>query len=120
MKNCNSPVKTSDSANQPAVAASAGRMKYCRWRKMNVATGTNAQAVKMMRPAPYGAGRIIFTACAFVPVATFIFLQRQYFILPADAATAGWFALSLVLTGLLQFFISYTIALLAFWVLEVS
>jgi len=68
----------------------------------------------------YGAGRIIFTACAFVPVATFIFLQRQYFILPADAATVGWFALSLVLTGLLQFFISYTIALLAFWVLEVS
>src|SRR5436190_7138412 len=59
----------------------------------------------------YSAGRIIFTACAFVPVATFIFFQRQYFILPADAATLGWFGVSLILTGLLQFFISYTVAL---------
>ena len=32
----------------------------------------------------------------------------------------GWFVLSVLMTGLLQFFISYTMALLAFWVLEVS
>jgi ABC-2 type transport system permease protein len=68
----------------------------------------------------YAAGRIIFTLCALLPVGLFIFFQRKYFVLPADAATLGWFALSLVLTSLLQFFISYTMALLAFWVLEVS
>lgn len=68
----------------------------------------------------FGAGRLIYTVVAFVPVALFIFIQRKNFILPADAATVGWFAFSLVLTGLLQFFISYTMALLAFWVLEVS
>jgi len=68
----------------------------------------------------YGAGRLIFTVCAFVPVTLFILSMRQYFILPIDWGTLGWFAVSLVLTGLLQFLISYTMALLAFWVLEVS
>src|SRR4030095_7153477 len=68
----------------------------------------------------YGAGRLIFTTCAFLPVTLFIFSMRQYFVPPKDLAIVGWFALSLVLTGLLQFLISYTMALLAFWVLEVS
>src|SRR5678816_2340244 len=68
----------------------------------------------------FGAGRIMYTTVAFFPVALFIISQRKFFILPADAATFGWFVLSMVLTGLLQFFTSYTMALLAFWVLEVS
>src|SRR5436190_17516636 len=68
----------------------------------------------------YGAGRVVFTACAVLPVTIFIVVQRAYFVLPADLATVGWFALSLVFTALLQFLISYCMALLAFWVLEVS
>jgi ABC-2 type transport system permease protein len=68
----------------------------------------------------YSAGRMVFTACAFVPVTLFILGQREYFRLPPDAVTWLWFGVSLVLTALLQFFISYTMALLAFWVLEVS
>jgi ABC-2 type transport system permease protein len=39
---------------------------------------------------------------------------------PADAVTLGCFVVSVALTGLLQFLISFTMALLAFWVLEVS
>lgn len=72
------------------------------------------------RLALFAAGRVVYTLCALVPVGLFIFFHRAYLTLPADAATWGWFAVSLVLTGLLQFFISYTMALLAFWVLEVS
>jgi ABC-2 type transport system permease protein len=68
----------------------------------------------------YGAGRLVFTACALVPVGLFILVHRHYFVLPPDLAAFACFAVSLVLTGLLQFFISYTMALLAFWVLEVS
>lgn len=68
----------------------------------------------------YGAGRLVFIACAFLPVTIFILVQREHFVMPADAATLGWFGVSLVLTALLQFFMSYTMALLAFWVLEVS
>jgi len=66
------------------------------------------------------AGRAIYTAVALVPTALFILVQREYFVAPADLATVGWFMLSIVLTALLQFFMSYAMALLAFWVLEVS
>jgi ABC-2 type transport system permease protein len=68
----------------------------------------------------FGAGRLVFAVCACVPVGLFIFFQRQYFVLPPDAAVWGWFGVSLVLTALLQFLLSYTMALLAFWLLEVS
>ena len=66
------------------------------------------------------AGRAIYSAVALVPTALFIFVQREYFVAPADLATVGWFLLSVAMTALLQFFTSYAMALLAFWVLEVS
>src|SRR6185369_14543424 len=68
----------------------------------------------------FGTGRLIYTAIAVAPVTLFILLQREFFVLPPDWATLGWFLVSTVMTALLQFFISYTMALLAFWVLEVS
>ncbi len=68
----------------------------------------------------FGAGRLVYTLVALVPVALFIFCQRRYFILPADGATLAWFVASIVLTALLQFFLSYTMALLAFLLHAVS
>src|SRR6266852_2945173 len=56
----------------------------------------------------FGAGRLVYTLVALVPVALFIFCQRRYFVLPADGATLAWFGASIVLTALLQFFLSYT------------
>src|SRR6266542_5941805 len=54
----------------------------------------------------YGAGRIIYTAISLVPVALFILGYRHTFVLPPNLQTVGWFALTLVLTALLQFLIS--------------
>jgi len=68
----------------------------------------------------FGAGRLIYTACAAVPVAIFVWMHREHFVLPPDVFTFGCFLVSLVLTGLLQFLLSYTLALMAFWLLEVS
>jgi ABC-2 type transport system permease protein len=65
-------------------------------------------------------GKVIFTAVSFVPVGIFIFFFRRYFAAPPGWAAGGCALLSLLLTGLLQFFMSYTMALLAFWLLEVS
>jgi viologen exporter family transport system permease protein len=65
-------------------------------------------------------GRLVYTTIAFVPVALFILYQRKFFVPPSGGLSLGWFMLSLVMTGLLQFLISYTMALLAFWVLEVA
>jgi ABC-2 type transport system permease protein len=65
-------------------------------------------------------GRLIYTSIAFVPVTVFILFQAEYFVLPGDTATLGLFLISVTLTALLQFLISYTMALLAFWILEIS
>src|SRR5258708_3490554 len=65
-------------------------------------------------------GKFIFTAVALVPVGIFIFCWRNDFVGPNSGMAFGCFLFSVVLTGLLQFFMSFTMALLAFWVLEVS
>ena len=68
----------------------------------------------------FSAGRLVYATFALVPTCAFIWLLRDNFVLPPDAATAGWFVVSLALTSLLQFLLSFTLALLAFWVLEVA
>jgi ABC-2 type transport system permease protein len=65
-------------------------------------------------------GRAIYLLVSVVPLGLFIFFMRHYFIVPADPWTTACFLLSVLLTGLLQFFISYAMAMLAFWVLEVT
>src|SRR5471032_295897 len=65
-------------------------------------------------------GRIAFVMMAFIPLAIFIFCFRSYFLLPASTAAAVVFPFSLLLTALLQFFMSYAMAMLAFWLLEIS
>jgi ABC-2 type transport system permease protein len=57
---------------------------------------------------------------AAIPLFLFVFWLRQYFILPPNWPAFGLFLISVVLTALLQFFTSYAMAMLAFWVLEVS
>jgi len=65
-------------------------------------------------------GRIAFISMACVPLAMFIFCFRQYFVAPAGVTAFIAFPVSLFLTALLQFFTSYTMAMLAFWMLEIS
>lgn len=72
------------------------------------------------RLALFGSGRLAYFAVAAIPLFVLVIILREYFVLPPDLATFGLFVVSLVLTALLQFFISYIVAMLAFWVLEVS
>jgi ABC-2 type transport system permease protein len=65
-------------------------------------------------------GRVTFVMMACVPLAIFVFCFRNYFVTPPDATAFIAFVVSLGLTALLQFFLSYSMALLAFWVLEIS
>lgn len=64
--------------------------------------------------------RITYLAVAAIPITIFVLCLKQYFVFPADWVTFGLFLLSTSLTAMLQFFISYSMAMLAFWVLEVS
>src|SRR5207302_212713 len=65
-------------------------------------------------------GRLTYVAITALPLAMFIFYFRKYFVLPPSAGLLGIFLVSVLMTALLQFFISYALAMLAFWVLEVS
>lgn len=72
------------------------------------------------RFALFTAGRVGYMAVAILPITLFILSLKSHFVLPANWETLGWFACSVVMTAMLQFFISYALAMLAFWVLEVS
>jgi ABC-2 type transport system permease protein len=65
-------------------------------------------------------GRIAFISMASLPLAVFIFCFRGYVVMPASGMALVAFPISLVFTALLQFFISYSMAMLAFWMLEIS
>jgi len=65
-------------------------------------------------------GRIAFIAVAIIPLLAFIFCMRENFVLPANTTAAILFPVTLLLTALLQFFMSFTLAMLAFWMLEIS
>src|SRR5512137_571865 len=65
-------------------------------------------------------GRMTYLAVAATPLTLFILYLHQYLVLPASWAAFSGFLFSVVLTALLQFFMSYAMAMLAFWVLEVS
>ncbi|MCU0788205.1 MAG: ABC-2 family transporter protein [Verrucomicrobia bacterium] len=66
------------------------------------------------------AGRVTYIAVAGLPLALFIYWLRDHLEAPESAARFGLFLLALGMTALLQFLISYAMAMLAFWVLEVS
>jgi ABC-2 type transport system permease protein len=65
-------------------------------------------------------GRIAYVSMASIPLAIFIYCFRNYFVPPASGTALAAFLISLLLTALLQFFLSYSMALLAFWILEIS
>ena len=65
-------------------------------------------------------GRHDVCMMAAVPLAVFVFCFRSYFVPPASGLALAAFPVSLALTALLQFFLSYAMAMLAFWILEIS
>jgi ABC-2 type transport system permease protein len=72
------------------------------------------------RLALFCSGRLIYSSVALLPVVGFIFLQKDFFVWPTHPFTYVAFGISVALTAFLQFFISYSLALLAFWLQEVS
>src|ERR1041385_1556827 len=65
-------------------------------------------------------GRVTYIAVTAIPLALFILCLRKYFVVPPNWTAFGCFIISVIFTAMLQFFTSYAMAMLAFWVLEVS
>ena len=64
--------------------------------------------------------RVIYTLVTLPPVLLLFVGFRDYVTMPHSWGTWGWAALSLTLAAALQFFIAYAVAMLAFWILEIS
>ena len=68
----------------------------------------------------YLSGRAIYTTVALIPVAAFIVYLHRFFEGPASAEALVAAVAAALMGGVLQFLIAYSMALLAFWVLDVS
>ena len=68
----------------------------------------------------FGAYRFLYSLVTLPVVASILWILREHLQLPQSALTWPLFALSVVGSALLQFFIAYSLAMLAFWILEVS
>ena len=64
--------------------------------------------------------RLLYTAVTLIPVIAIFWWYRQYLQWPAHASTWFLFIPSLVMAGAIQFLIAYSMAMLAFWILEIS
>jgi ABC-2 type transport system permease protein len=64
--------------------------------------------------------RIVYVIVTVVPCALLLVFFREHLALPANPATWLWFLLSTAMAAALQFLIAYTLAMLAFWILEIS
>ena len=65
-------------------------------------------------------GRLVYTAVTILPIAAIFFYFRHFIILPNDGVT--WLAatVSLLMSALIQFFLTYSLSMMAFWILEIS
>lgn len=85
----------------------------------------NAFLVKPMnylayRLSLYGSYRLLYTVVTLAPVAALIWYFRGVVSLPSSTLTWALSAVSLAMAGLIQFFIAYSLAMMAFWILEIS
>jgi len=64
--------------------------------------------------------RLLYTAVTIFPVAAVFYWFRDFIVLPQEIVTWPLFFLSLVMAAAIQFLIAYALAMLAFWILEIS
>src|SRR5262245_10478058 len=65
-------------------------------------------------------GRLVYTLVTLPPIALIFFYFRDYIVLPADSLIYLFATVSLLMAALIQFFITYSLAMWAFWILEIS
>jgi ABC-2 type transport system permease protein len=64
--------------------------------------------------------RLLYTAVTLLPVVAVFWWYRQYLHWPEHGATWPLFLASLAMAGAIQFLIAFSMAMLAFWILEIS
>ncbi len=65
-------------------------------------------------------GRLVYTFVTLPPIALIFLYFRGYITLPHDATTYFLATFSMLMAAFIQFFITYSLAMMAFWILEIS
>jgi ABC-2 type transport system permease protein len=65
-------------------------------------------------------GRLVYTLVTLPPIALIFFYFRDYIVLPHDPLTYLFATVSILMAAFIQFFITYSLATFAFWILEIS
>ena len=65
-------------------------------------------------------GRLVYTFVTLPPIALIFIYFREYIVLPADPMVYVFATVSMLMAALIQFFITYSLAMMAFWILEIS
>src|SRR5881398_4063491 len=65
-------------------------------------------------------GRLVYTFVTLPPIALIFIYFRDYVVLPTDPLVYVLATVSLLMAALIQFFITYSLAMMAFWILEIS
>ena len=64
--------------------------------------------------------RLVYAATTSLPILVVLFLMRHYLMLPSSVPTWILTLLAILFSATLQFLMSYCMALMAFWILDVS
>jgi ABC-2 type transport system permease protein len=65
-------------------------------------------------------GRLVYTFVTLPPIALIFLYYRQYIVPPEHAMTYVYAGISMLMAAFMQFFITYSLAMMAFWILEIS
>src|SRR5438046_10399849 len=65
-------------------------------------------------------GRLVYTFVTLPPIALIFLYFGGYITLPHDPLIYVLATLSILMSALIQFFITYSLAMMAFWILEIS
>lgn len=65
-------------------------------------------------------GRLVYTVVTIVPIALVFVYFRDFIRLPSSGSAYICSFISLLMAAMIQFFITYSIAMMAFWILEIS
>jgi ABC-2 type transport system permease protein len=65
-------------------------------------------------------GRLVYTFVTLPPIALIFIYYRDYIVLPSDPLVYVVATVSMLMAALIQVFITYSLAMMAFWILEIS
>src|SRR5689334_20011411 len=72
------------------------------------------------RTSIFLSARLVYSFVTLPAIAAIFIYFRQYIVLPADPVVYVLTVMSIVMAAFIQFFITYSLAMFAFWILEIS